>query len=145
MSEDISSETNELTQKEAKELGATFLEGTKYSDIVRVVKFGDVAIDLCGGTHSKSSSTLGQILITKLESKGSGTYRLEAVTTKDSIDKFVKNNIELKVEELKSKITNISSTIDSKDIEATTKTIVAKVNDLRNESPLSLTEKLDSY
>jgi len=51
----------------------------------------------------------------------------------------------LKVEELKSKITNISSTIDSKDIEATTKTIVAKVNDLRNESPLSLTEKLDSY
>ena len=51
----------------------------KYKDVVRVVKIGN-SIELCGGTHIKSTDEIERFAILKVESKGSNLYRLEGCT-----------------------------------------------------------------
>lgn len=65
----------------AKKLGAMALFSEKYDDIVRVVKIGK-SIELCGGTHANNTRDIKRFAILKYESKGSDTYRIEAVTNK---------------------------------------------------------------
>ncbi len=75
----------------AKEMGAVAEFGEKYGDLVRVVNIDNFTIDLCGGTHVKSSSQIKKLAITSVESKGSGVYRMEALTNRgvDSIGEFL--------------------------------------------------------
>ena len=63
----------------AKQLGAMALFSEKYGEVVRVVKMGK-SIELCGGTHTKNTKDIKQFAIFSYESKGSDTYRIEAVT-----------------------------------------------------------------
>ncbi len=65
----------------AKQIGAMALFGEKYSDTVRVVKI-DKSIELCGGTHIANTKDIKKFAIYNFESKGSNTYRIEAVTDK---------------------------------------------------------------
>lgn len=73
------SEILETSIIEAKKMGASYLEGTKYGNIVRVVKLNNEVIDLCGGTHVKNTSEIEEVFIYNFEKKGSGVYRIEAV------------------------------------------------------------------
>lgn len=77
--EHIESEIKEMPLEEAKKMGAMALFTDKYKDIVRVVKIG-TSIELCGGTHIKSTDEIERFAILKVESKGSNLYRLEACT-----------------------------------------------------------------
>ena len=75
----IESEISNMSLEEAKKLGAMALFTDKYKDVVRVVKIGN-SIELCGGTHIKSTDEIERFAILKVESKGSNLYRLEGCT-----------------------------------------------------------------
>ncbi len=112
----IASKIQTMNQKDAKAYGAKFLDTAQYGEEVRVVDFPNIAIDLCGGTHVKSTNEIEKLKIASFETKGSGIYRITAITTNDSIDHFVKQQLFTKqesvLENLQNQFEEVKTTID---------------------------------
>jgi alanyl-tRNA synthetase len=72
-------QTVETSLEEAKKKGALSFSGDKYSDVVRMVQFGDFTLELCGGAHVSRSGDIGLFLILNEASIDSGVRRLECV------------------------------------------------------------------
>jgi len=70
--------------EEARRLGATMLFGEKYGDIVRVVEIPGYSIELCGGTHVRSTAEIGTFVVLSEGSVGAGVRRIEALTSGDA-------------------------------------------------------------
>lgn len=104
ISENIEAKTEIMDVEHAKNSGAIALFGEKYADKVRVLSFGEVSKELCGGTHVKNLSQIGAFFITKEGGVSAGVRRIEAVCSKAALNlaKAWRGEIEELQTELKS-------------------------------------------
>ncbi|MGI9041403.1 MAG: alanine--tRNA ligase [Gemmatimonadales bacterium] len=71
--------TRELPYADALALGAMAFFSEKYGDVVRVVQMGP-SIELCGGTHVRSTGQVGPFRVSGQSGVAAGVRRIEAVT-----------------------------------------------------------------
>jgi alanyl-tRNA synthetase len=71
--------TRELPYADALSLGAMAFFSEKYGDVVRVVQMGP-SIELCGGTHVRTTGQIGTFRFSGQSGVAAGVRRIEAVT-----------------------------------------------------------------
>ncbi|WP_338822953.1 alanine--tRNA ligase [Mycoplasmopsis felifaucium] len=105
-----------MTIDEAKKIGALMTIGEEeYMDPknIRVVRFGNITSDLCGGTHLSNTSKLENFKITAVERKQAGIYRLRAVSSNKLVNEFLQEK-NAKLKDDLEKIVNKNKEFDSK-------------------------------
>ena len=117
----IESDIKTLPLEEAKKLGAKAFFNDKYGDFVRVVKFGDVSTEFCGGCHVNNTKDIGLFVIESEESVASGVRRIQGRTSIGAY-KLLKEKIELlnevrkevnanSIYEIKDRVNNVFSEV----------------------------------
>ena len=88
--------TASMRYDDAVASGATALFGEKYGDEVRVVSVDDYSRELCGGTHVRTTSEIGLLLLTGEGSVGSGVRRIEAATGRAAVERLHDAEVKLR-------------------------------------------------
>ena len=124
ISQSLLGSVEELPIEQAKTKGAIAMFGEKYGDTVRVVEFGDVSVEFCGGTHVHNTEQIGSFYITKESGVSAGVRRIEAVVGLSAVSY---------VQEAMKKLSLVESEVKNKDIiEGITK-LRKQIKDLKNE------------
>jgi alanyl-tRNA synthetase len=71
---------------EARAMGALAFFGEQYGEKVTVVKVGDFSMELCGGTHLKSTGQIGLFRIVSETGVAAGIRRIEALVGKAAFE-----------------------------------------------------------
>lgn len=114
----------ELPLEEAKKKGAIAMFGEKYGEVVRVISFGDVSVEFCGGTHVKNTADIGSFYIIKESGVSAGIRRIEAVVGASAF-KYTKEQI--------NKLNELQAEIKSNDLIAGIKKLKSEIKELKNQ------------
>ncbi|WP_148623708.1 alanine--tRNA ligase [Aliarcobacter cryaerophilus] len=114
----------ELPLEEAKKKGAIAMFGEKYGEVVRVISFGDVSVEFCGGTHVKNTADIGSFYIIKESGVSAGIRRIEAVVGASAF-KYTKEQL--------NKLNELQAEIKSNDLIAGVKKLKSEIKELKNQ------------
>ncbi len=112
-------EYRNIPMQRAVEMGARALFRERYSDTVRVIKFGD-SIELCGGTHVQETGQIGLFKILHETSVASGIRRIEAVSGQRAL------RVNKRMEILNKTLAGMENTFDSSHVKNISKMLAER-------------------
>ncbi|WP_428025210.1 alanine--tRNA ligase [Arcobacter sp.] len=130
----------ELPIEEAKQKGAIAMFGEKYGDMVRVVNFGDVSVEFCGGTHVNNALDIGSFYIVKESGVSAGVRRIEAVCGTAAI-KYT-NSIISKMNEIENEIKSSDVISGIRKLKDQIKTLKQELNEAQSVTSAPLSEEM---
>jgi alanyl-tRNA synthetase len=119
----------EMPIAEARTKGAVAMFGEKYGDVVRVIDFGGVSMELCGGTHVGNTAEIGVFKIISETGTADGVRRIEAVSgpaildylnVRDAVVRELGSRFRVKPEEIADRVTTLQTELKETQKQLTT-------------------------
>ncbi|HEY0016061.1 MAG TPA: alanine--tRNA ligase [Longimicrobium sp.] len=88
--------TLEMGYQDAIGRGAMALFSDKYGDVVRVIEIPGVSMELCGGTHVRTTGQIGLFRIAAETGVAAGVRRIEAVTGRAAFERVRRDEATLR-------------------------------------------------